>query len=170
MNDELKHAWQSQAHSQRVTLDAALVLDEVRRNEQRFTATIFWRNVREVSVALLLVPIWIYLGILQDALWTWYLVVPTMVWIAGFITIDRLRQRQRQPAAGDALCSHLEHSLDAMKHQIWLLQKRLLVVLAAARCRADDFPCTPCLAWAGDIWEAVADILFSWRWARLSTG
>jgi hypothetical protein len=45
-----------------------------------------------------------------------------MVWIAGFMTIDRLRQRQRQPAAGDALRSHLEHSLDGMKHQIWWLR------------------------------------------------
>jgi hypothetical protein len=54
-------------------------------------------------VALLLVPIWIYLGILQDALWTWYLVVPTMVWIAGFMTIDRLRQRQRAASRGRCL-------------------------------------------------------------------
>ena len=63
MDDDLKKAWQSQTSPQRLTLDAGLVLNEVRRNERQFAATIFCRDVREVGVALLLVPVWIYMGI-----------------------------------------------------------------------------------------------------------
>ena len=35
MNDELKHAWQSQASPQRLMLDTTLLLKEVRRNENQ---------------------------------------------------------------------------------------------------------------------------------------
>src|SRR4030095_6324032 len=97
MDDELKNAWQSQAAPQRLTLDAGLVLNEVRRNERQFAAMIFRRDVREGGVALLLLPVWIYLGILTSSPWSWYLTVPTLFWIAGFMIVDRARQRRRQP-------------------------------------------------------------------------
>ena len=78
MDDDLKKAWQSQTSPQRLTLDASLVLNEVRRNERQFAATIYSRDVREVGVALLLVPVWIYLGITMKSLWSWYLTIPTL--------------------------------------------------------------------------------------------
>jgi hypothetical protein len=49
-------AWQSQPSPQRLTLDAGLVLNEVRRNERQFAATIFRRDVRGKHL-LLLVPV-----------------------------------------------------------------------------------------------------------------
>ncbi|HZJ14144.1 MAG TPA: hypothetical protein VFD27_03795 [Chthoniobacteraceae bacterium] len=122
MDDELKSAWQSQIAPQRLTLDAGLVLNEVRRNERQFAATIWCRDVCEVGVALLLVPVWIYLGIKQSLPWSWYLVVPTLLWIAGFMIVDRMRQRPRQPGPGDTLRSSIESSLAQVEHQIWLLR------------------------------------------------
>jgi hypothetical protein len=122
MDDELKQAWQSQAFPKRLTLDAGLVLNEVRRNERQFAAAIFCRDVREIGVALLLVPVWIYLGIKTQSPWSWYLVIPTLLWIAGFMMVDRVRQRRRQPAPADTLRGHVESSLAQMQHQIWLLR------------------------------------------------
>jgi hypothetical protein len=122
MNDDLKRAWQSQTAPQRLTLDAGLVLNEVRRNERQFAAMIYSRDVREVGVALLLVPVWIYCGIRFSHQWSWYLVVPTLLWIAGFMIADRVRQRRRQPKPGDTLRSSIESSLAQVEHQIWLLR------------------------------------------------
>jgi hypothetical protein len=122
MNDELKKAWQSQTSQLRLTLDAGLVLNEVRRNERQFAATIYARDVREVGVALLLVPVWIYMGIKTESPWSWYLTVPTLLWIAGFMIADRVRQRRRQPGPGETLRSSIESSLAQVEHQIWLLR------------------------------------------------
>ena len=122
MDDDLKAAWQSQTAPQRLTLDAGVVLNEVRRNERQFAAIIYCRDLREVGIALLMVPVWIYMGIKMKSLWSWYLVVPTLFWIAGFMIVDRMRQRRRQPGPGDTLRSSIESSLAQVEHQIGLLR------------------------------------------------
>ncbi len=122
MDDELKNAWQSQNAPQRLTLDAGLLLNEVRRNERQFAAMIYCRDLREVGTALIMVPVWIIMGIKLSSLWTWYLTIPTLLWIAGFMLVDRKRQRARQPAPGDDLRNSVERSLAQVEHQIWLLR------------------------------------------------
>ncbi len=122
MDDELKQAWQSQTSPKRLTLDTALVLNEVRRNEKQFEAMIYARDFREVFVALLMVPVWIVMGVKLSSLWTWYLTIPTLLWIAGFMLVDRKRQRERLPAPGDDLRRSVERSLAQVEHQIWLLR------------------------------------------------
>ena len=125
MDDELKKVWQSQASTTRLTLDAALVLNEVRRNAKQFEAMIFCRDLREVSVALILVPVWFYLGDKLSSPWTWYLCVPGLLWIAGFMLVDRRRQRRKQAAPGDDLRRSVESSLAQVEHQIVLLRNIL---------------------------------------------
>ncbi|HMJ90343.1 MAG TPA: hypothetical protein VK530_11025, partial [Candidatus Acidoferrum sp.] len=125
MDDDLKKAWQSQTSPQRLTLDVAMVLNEVRRNERQFAAMIFCRDVREVGVALILVPVWFYMGFKMSSPWSWYLAVPGLLWIAGFMVVDRKRQRRKQSAPGDNLRSSIERSLAQVEHQIWLLRNIL---------------------------------------------
>ncbi len=95
--DNFRQAWQAQSSQTRLTIDAELLLDEVRRNERNFTAMTFWRDVREVSVALLLVPLWLYLGVKQSSPWTWYLTVPALLWVAGYMLADRMRHKRQPP-------------------------------------------------------------------------
>jgi len=120
--DNFKQAWQTQASQTRLTINAELLLKEVRRNQQYFTAMIFWRDVREMGTALLLVPLWLYLGVKFSLPWTWYLTVPVLVWVAGYMLGDRMRHSRQPPEPGEPLRQRVQSSLAQVEHQIWLLR------------------------------------------------
>ena len=122
MDDELKKAWQSQTFPSRLTLDGGVLLEELRRKDRQFRAIVFFRDVREIGVALVLLPVWIIMGIKMSSPWTWWLGVPALLWIAGFMIIDRTRQRRNRSAPGDSLRRCVEGSLAEVEHQIWLLR------------------------------------------------
>jgi D-alanyl-D-alanine carboxypeptidase len=123
--DEMQKAWQAEGAQGRLTVDADLLLKEVQRNQRSFAATIFCRDVREIGVALVLVPVWIFMGIRSTLPWTWYLCVPALLWIAGFMYVDRKRQRRQEARAGNTLREQIEISLAQVEHQIWLLRNVL---------------------------------------------
>lgn len=120
--DNFKQAWNTQSSQTRLTIDSDLLLKEVRRNQRYFTATIFWRDVREVGISLLMVPLWLYLGVKHSSPWTWYLTVPALLWIAGYMLADRLRHKRHPPEPGEPLRQRVESSLAQVEHQIWLLR------------------------------------------------
>ncbi len=120
--DDFKRAWQTQTSQARLTMDAELVLDEVRRDQVRFTAAIFWRDVREVGTSLLMVPLWVYLGVKNSLPWTWYLAVPAFLWIAGYMLVDRMRHKRQPAEPSELLRQYVESSLAHVEHQIWLLR------------------------------------------------
>src|SRR3954447_19991766 len=120
--DDLIHAWQTQTSKTRLTIDAELLVKEVRRNQQHFVAAIFWRDVREVGISLLMVPLWIYLGTRRSMPWTWYLTVPALLWIAGYMLADRMRHKRQPAGTGEPLRQHVESSLAQVDHQIRLLR------------------------------------------------
>jgi hypothetical protein len=119
--DDLKQAWQTQSSQTKVTIDSQLLLQEVRRNQRSFTACIDRRDLREVGVGLVMVPVWFYLGIKASLPWSWYLTVPALLWIVGFFLVDRMRH-QRPSEPGETLRERVEHSLADVEHQIWLLR------------------------------------------------
>lgn len=127
--DELKKAWQTQPSQARLTLDADLILKEVRRNHQAFLSMIFWRDVREISVALALIPFWFYIGIKESLPWTWHLAVPALVWIAGFMLVDLVKNRKRESLPTAPLAMYIETSLTHVEHQIWLMRNVLWLYL-----------------------------------------
>src|SRR3990172_3598180 len=120
--DKYQQAWQAHASQTRVTIDAALLLKAVQRDQRQFRATIFWRDVREIGVALLLLPLWFYLGDRWSAPWTWYLTVPVCVWIAGFMLVYRMRHKQTPSKPDEPLLHSVERSLIELEDQIWLLR------------------------------------------------
>ena len=74
------------------------------------------------AVALVMVPLWFYLGYRFSLAWTWYLTVPASVWGAGFILVDRNRHPQVPGEPGKPLVQSVKESLTQVEHQIWLLR------------------------------------------------
>lgn len=120
--DELQQVWQSQMTGRRLSLDAKVLLQQLQRSKDDFEATILWRDFREVGGALIMVPAWVWIGRHYDLPWTWYLSIPALLWIAGFMLVDRLRGRQKEPKPGDPLRDCVERSLAQVEHQIRLLR------------------------------------------------
>jgi len=123
--DNLKAAWQAQAAQTRLTIDADLLLNEVRRNERSFKTMIFWRDLREIGVSLIMVPVWFYLIARHSLPWTAFPMVPAMLWVAGFMLVDRWRHKQHPPETGEPLDRRVASSLAQVEHQIWLLRNVL---------------------------------------------
>jgi CubicO group peptidase (beta-lactamase class C family) len=120
--DEYQQAWQAQSSQARVTVDANVLLKEVQRSQQNFRAMIFWRDFREVAVALLLLPIWFLMGYTLSLPWSWYLTVPAIIWGGGFILVNRKLHPQGPGEADKPLRESVKESLTQVEHQIWLLR------------------------------------------------
>jgi hypothetical protein len=120
--DDLKQIWQKPAAQGRLMVDAELLLREVRRNDNWFRATIFLRDAREVSVAVVMLPVWLWMGIALKLPWSWYLMIPALIWVGGFMLVDLLRHGRKELGAGEPLIPLLSDSLAQIEHQIWVLQ------------------------------------------------
>jgi len=105
-----------------VIIDADLLLNEVQREQKNFRAIIFYRDFGEVGVALLLIPIWFVLGAMTSSPWTWYLTVPALVWVAGFMLVYRMRHKQKPSEPDEPLLLCVQRSLTEVEDQIWLLR------------------------------------------------
>tara|TARA_R110002111_G_scaffold2705_4_gene17930 strand:- start:14000 stop:15142 length:1143 start_codon:yes stop_codon:yes gene_type:complete len=120
--DKFQQAWQAQSSQTRVTIDADLLREEVQRDQLNFRSMIFYRDFREVAIALLMIPLWFILGAVSKSPWTWYLTVPVLVWMAGFMLVYRLRHKQKPTEPGDPLLLCVQRSLTEVEDQIWLLR------------------------------------------------
>jgi hypothetical protein len=123
--DDYQKAWQAQSAQPRVTINSDLLLKELQHNQRNFRITIFWRDFREVAIALLLIPIWFYMGAKLLSPWTWYLTVPALVWIAGFMLVYRNRHKPARGNPDDSLLHCVQRSLTEVTDQIWLLRNIL---------------------------------------------
>ncbi|MEQ1825880.1 MAG: serine hydrolase domain-containing protein [Pirellula sp.] len=120
--DKYQQAWRSDTARLRVSIDTDSLTKEMQRSRQAFRSTIFWRDVRELGIGLLMIPIWIYLGIAMALPWTWYLEIPASIWVMGFTMLDRRRHQQRTGHPSESLLHCSKESLRQVEHQIWLLR------------------------------------------------
>lgn len=120
--DQFQQAWRAHSSQTRVAFDADALLKELQRSQQEFQSTIFGRDVREVGVSLVMIPMWLAMGIWMSLPWTWYLTIPALIWVAGFILADRRRYPQRPSDPGEPLLFYVKESLAQTEHQIWLLR------------------------------------------------
>lgn len=117
--EELQKTWQSQPTST-ISIDADALIGQVRRKQREFRTTIFWRDFREVAVALVLAVVFM-MKTRHDG-WPSLTVSAACLWIAGFILVDRWRRLGQRPASDHALLDRLDEALSEVKHQIWLLK------------------------------------------------
>jgi Na+/proline symporter len=166
--EDFQKAWQSQDASAQVTINAEVLMKEVRRNQQQFQATIFWRDAREVGVAIFLTWYFIQRGLRTDS-WTDCLVGLTCFGVGAFMVVDRLLQRKKQPLASDSLLVCVQTSLLQVNHQIWLLKNifwwyllplsAALGVSVAVTCWHELDRASQLAGWCG---YAVVCILLDW--------
>lgn len=120
--DDFQKAWRTQSSRTRLTVDAEQMLQEVQLAERQFRAMIFWRDFREVVIALLMIPMWFLMGALTSQPWTWYLTVPVLVWIAVFMLVYRKLYVRRPSEPSQPLLDCVKNSLTEVEAQIWLLR------------------------------------------------
>lgn len=120
--DQYQRAWRADTARTRVTIDPELVAKEVQRSQSNFRSMIFWRDVREVGISLVMIPIWFVMGIAMSLPSTWYLTIPALIWVSGFILVDRRRHPQRSSDPGEPLVYYVKEALTQVEHQIWLLR------------------------------------------------
>lgn len=121
--DDFQKLWQSQDAAKGVSIDADALLDEVRRKQQAFRRTIFWRDVREVGVLALLVPLFIYGG--WRIHWTIYLSAFACFVVAAFFVLDRRQQKKKTPDLYASPKNCTATALAEVSHQVWLLKNIL---------------------------------------------
>src|SRR5258707_1498492 len=119
--EDFQKAWQSQDINAKVTINADVLLKEVRRNERQFRATIFCRDVREVGVCALMMVFFLVWGIRRQW-WSLYLLSFCCFFVGAFFLVDRVIQRRKQPVTNDPLQACIGKSLHQFIHQIWLLK------------------------------------------------
>jgi len=119
--DDLQKAWQGQKAPERVTISAEALLREVRRNELSLRATLIWRDVREVSAAVLLAA-WFSFDGWRHHSWSYFLCAVICAGVGVFILVDRAAQKKTRPTFNGTLKSCIEASLAEVNHQIWLLK------------------------------------------------
>lgn len=120
--EDFKQAWKTQPLGIRVTIDADTLEAETRRFQKQFAVKLFWRDVREVGTALVLIPVWLVFGRSLLLPWTWYLMVPALVWVTGYMLVHRLRRRSPIAEATEPLSERLASAATQIEHQVHLLQ------------------------------------------------
>ncbi|APZ95172.1 serine hydrolase domain-containing protein [Fuerstiella marisgermanici] len=123
--DEFQKAWQAHLSQTRVTVDADLLRKEVQLEQHNFRATILGRDFTEIGLALVMIPCWVVMGIMWSLPWTWYLSIPVLIWMAGFMLVYRKRHAQPPSQPDDSLVDCVQRSLKEQEDQIWLLRNVL---------------------------------------------
>jgi hypothetical protein len=118
--EDFQKVWRCQTDSPRAPLDADALLKGVRRKEQQFRRTLFFRDVIVAGITFLLIPVLLYSGIRAHEVWSYYLLPLGCLFVGVFRVVDRQIQRRKQPSANETLKSCAEASLAQVSHEIWL--------------------------------------------------
>lgn len=103
-----------------IVLKPELLLRELKHNQHSFSRRIFWRDFREVGVAIPLIVIFTYAGWKNHQGWM-FLFSFAALWVAGFLVFNRIKHRKRTRFHSSLLRNCVEESLTDVRVQIKLL-------------------------------------------------
>ena len=92
--EDFEKSWQSQDAAKKISINADVLLNEVRRNQLLFRTRIFVRDAIEVGVAAVLVPVFIAAGLKVS--WTLHLCAFGCFVVGAYFVVDRWRQKNGQ--------------------------------------------------------------------------
>ena len=126
-DDELKSAWKAQPLPRQITMNAEVLLQQIRGNKARFTSEIFWSAVFMilgwVVIAFGFIGFGIYMMVRHGAPWEamsgFFLLGIIMLAIAAYIALDRFRLMRRVSLSAPVLAC-AEESLALVRHEIQL--------------------------------------------------
>jgi len=121
--EDFQKSWQAQEGGKKISINADVLLNEVRNNQLLFRTRIFLRDAVEVGVAAVLVPIFIVSGLRIS--WTLHLCAFGCFVVGAYFVVDRWRQRRMTPDMHGSLKDCAVTSLAEVRHQIWLLKNVL---------------------------------------------
>jgi len=119
--DDLQRVWQSQDCGARIAIDPEVLLREVRRNSEGFRQAVLRRDIIEAGMAVIMAGVCAYLA-LTGAGWPMWLIAASMLWIAGFMSADRIRHKRKTLSLGKPILLCVQSSLEDVAHQIRLLE------------------------------------------------
>lgn len=122
-SEELSSCWRSQKMDTPLSVDDQLL--QARKRAARFKRTVLWRDVREVVASILVATVFIYCAIFQPPLAAAgsYFVAVISLGVGCFFLVDRLKERMKHRDTGEEPLAELAIALDAVEHQIWLLER-----------------------------------------------
>ena len=121
--DNLQQAWQTQSSQTKISIDSDVLLKVVQRDQQSFRAVVQTSDYVGVGIAILMVPVWIYMGVTESSPWTWYLTLPVLVWWVVFPIVYRMRHPLKPAQPDEPLVHCVERSLTEVDEQIWYHSK-----------------------------------------------
>jgi hypothetical protein len=121
--DNLQRAWQTQSSQTKVSIDADVLLKVVQRDQHSFRSVVKSSDYWGMGIAILMLPVWIYMGVTKSSPWTWYLTLPVLVWWVAFPIVYRMRHPQKAAQPDEPLVDCVERSLAEVDEQIWYHSK-----------------------------------------------
>lgn len=124
--EELQQAWQADAKSAPAPVVNEELLRSVRVNSRKFKRRIFWRDFREVAASFFVA--FVFGRIAWEAqtegtpAWAAWIAAALPLGVAAFFLIDRWVSARRHAPQGDDVLAEIDRAIEAVKHQIWLLQ------------------------------------------------
>lgn len=125
-DDELKSAWKAQPSPRQITINADVLLQQIRGNQSRFTAEILWSAVFMilgfVVFAFMFIGfgIWrVWLGAPWQAMSGFFFLGIISLAVAAYTALDRFQHLRRVSLSSPVLAC-AEESLALMQHEIQL--------------------------------------------------
>jgi len=128
--EDLKVIWDTEKERPAFTLDEETLSRAVVRRAEKFRRQIFWRDWREIGVALVLVVVFLWQGITSIdkaggevtlLSWSHFITAMACAFVAGFIRISGQRQKAREANGTDSIEGNLKKLSSHLSLQIRLL-------------------------------------------------